>query len=101
MGERANATDATGAHEVARAGSRDERSVTMTRRMMVLTLAVLVAVVAASGAGAPAPIQSELNLITPGSKFIHHAALEGVAEDAEEKWDGPGKGNPEPAEAAR
>src|SRR3989475_12339220 len=85
MGERANATDATGAQHVARAGSRDRRSVTMTRRMMVLTLAVLAAVAAASGAGAQAPIESELNLITPVSKFIHDAALKAFAEDAKEK----------------
>src|SRR5437773_10959463 len=86
MGERANATDATGAQHVARAGSRDRRSVTMTRRMMVLTLAALAAVAAASGAGAQAPIESELNLITPVSKFIHDAALKAFAEYAKEKW---------------
>src|SRR2546428_9121471 len=97
MGERANATDATGAHEVARAGSRDERSVTMTRRMMVLTLAVLVAVVAASGAGAQAPIESELNLITPVSKCIHDAALKAFAEYAKEKGNVAVKVNANPA----
>src|SRR5256885_2667930 len=66
---------------------RDERSVTMTGRMM-LTLAVLVAMAAASGVRAqtPAPIESELNLITPVSKFIHDAALKAFAEYAKEKW---------------
>src|SRR5437762_9658235 len=59
----------------------------MTGRMM-LTLAVLVAMAAASGARAqtPAPIESELNLITPVSKFIHDAALKAFAEYAKEKW---------------
>ena len=59
----------------------------MTRRMM-LTLAVLVAMAAASGVRAqtPAPIESELNLITPVSKFIHDAALKAFAEYAKEKW---------------
>src|SRR5256886_8196539 len=97
MGERANATDATGAQHVARAGSRDKRSVTMTRRMMVLTLAVLAAVAAASGAGAQAPIESELNLITPVSKFIHDAALKAFAEYAKEKWNVAVKVNAIPA----
>src|SRR2546430_12838193 len=97
MGERANATDATGAQQVARAGSRDRRSVTMTRRMMVLTLAVLAAVAAASGAGAQAPIESELNLITPVSKFIHDAALKAFAEYAKEKWNVAVKVNAIPA----
>src|SRR3989449_11672829 len=97
MGERANATDPTGAQHVARAGSRDRRSVTMTRRMMVLTLAVLAAVAAASGAGAQAPIESELNLITPGSKFIHDAALKAFAEYAKEKWNVAAKVNAIPA----
>src|SRR5437762_5054197 len=61
----------------------------MTGRMM-LTLAVLVAMAAASGARAqgPAPIESELNLITPVSKFIHDAALKAFAEYAKEKWNG-------------
>src|SRR6267143_3656419 len=88
MGERANATDATGAHQVARAGSRDERSVTMMRRMMLSALALLVAMAAASGVRAqtPAPIESELHLITPVSKFIHDAALKAFAEYAKEKW---------------
>src|SRR5437879_12617038 len=97
MGERANATDATGAQHVARAGSRDRRSVTVTRRMMVLTLAVLAAVAAASGAGAQAPIESELNLITPVSKFIHDAALKAFAEYAKEKWNVAVKVNAIPA----
>src|SRR5437773_7480878 len=97
MGERANATDATGAQHVARAGSRDRRSVTMTRRMMVLTLAALAAVAAASGAGAQAPIESELNLITPVSKFIHDAALKAFAEYAKEKWNVAVKVNAIPA----
>src|SRR5216110_2861658 len=59
----------------------------MTGRMM-LTLAVLVAMAAASGARAqtPAPIESELNLITPVSKFIHDAALKAFADYAKEKW---------------
>src|SRR3989442_15634546 len=99
MGERANATDATGAQHVARAGSRDKRSVTMTRRMMVLTLAVLAAVAAASGAGAQAPIESELNLITPVPKFIQDAALKAFAESEKEKWHVPGKANPSPPAA--
>src|SRR5881409_2367296 len=97
MGERANATDATGAQHVARAGSRDRRSVTMTRRMMVLTLAALAAVAAASGAGAQAPIESELNLITPVSKFIHDAALKAFADYAKEKWNVTVKVNAIPA----
>src|SRR5881409_379938 len=97
MGERANATDATGAQHVARAGSRDRRSVTMTRRMMVLTLAALAAVAAASGAGAQAPIESELNLIAPVSKFIHDAALRAFADYAKEKWNVTVKVNAVPA----
>src|SRR5438128_2033209 len=88
MGERADATKATGAHEVARAGSRDERGVTMTRRMMLPALALLMAMAAASGVRAqtPAPIESELNLITPVSKFIHDAELKAFAEYGKEKW---------------
>src|SRR5437867_6530103 len=97
MGERANATDATGAQHVARAGSRDRGSVTMTRRMMVLTLAALAAVAAASGAGAQAPIESELNLITPVWKFIHDAALKAFAEYAKERWNVVVKTNAIPA----
>src|SRR5256712_9524199 len=97
MGERANATDATGAQHVARAGSRDRRSVTMTRRMMVLTLAALAAVAAASGAGDQVPIESELNLITPASKFIHDAALKAFAEYAKEKGNVAVKVNANPA----
>ena len=69
----------------------------MTRRMMVLTLAVLAAVAAASGAGAQAPIESELNLITPVSKFIHDAALKAFAEYAKEKWNVAVKVNAIPA----
>src|SRR2546421_11618307 len=93
MGERADATNATGAHEVARAGSRDERGVTMTRRMMLPALALLMAMAAASGVRAqtPAPIESELHLITPVSKFIHDAALKAFAEYAKEKWNVAGK----------
>ena len=69
----------------------------MTRRMMVLTLAALAAVAAASGAGAQAPIESELNLITPVSKFIHDAALKAFAEYAKEKWNVAVKVNAIPA----
>jgi ABC-type Fe3+ transport system substrate-binding protein len=57
----------------------------MMRPMRVLAL-VVVTLLAASGASAQAPIESELNLITPVSKFIHDAALKAFAEYAKEKW---------------
>src|SRR5260370_37209349 len=62
---------------------------------MVRVIAVLVALLASLGPGGfagqssaqgPAPIESELNLITPVSKFIHDAALKAFAEYAKEKW---------------
>jgi len=60
-----------------------ERS--MTRRRLTAML-VTVMLLVANGAGAQAPIESELNLITPVSKFIHDAALKAFAEYAKEKW---------------
>jgi iron(III) transport system substrate-binding protein len=92
-------TDATGARALARAGRREERSATMTRRTMVLALAALLAVAAGGGASAqgPTPIESELNLITPVSKFIHDAALKAFAEYAREKWNTTVKVNAIPA----
>jgi ABC-type Fe3+ transport system substrate-binding protein len=57
----------------------------MTRRMLMAVL-VMVALLATSAATAQAPIESELNLITPVSKFIHDAALKAFAEYAKEKW---------------
>src|SRR2546423_1811415 len=70
----------------------------MTGRM-ILTLAVLVAMAAASGVRAqtPAPIESELNLITPVSKFIHDAALKAFAEYARKGGRWGGRGNRPPA----
>src|SRR5437016_2611447 len=67
-------------------GRPKERS--MTRRRMLSALALLMAMAGGSGVRAqtPAPIESELNLITPGSKFIHDAALKAFAEYAKEKW---------------
>src|SRR5260370_27982101 len=62
---------------------------------MVRVIAVFVALLASLGPGGfagqssaqgPAPIESELNLITPVSKFIHDAALKAFAEYAKEKW---------------
>ena len=62
----------------------------MVRFIAVLAaLAALLApcgFVALSQAQGPAPIESELNLITPVSKFIHDAALKAFADFAKEKW---------------
>jgi len=58
----------------------------------IATLAALAALLVPSGfaglsyAQGPAPIESELNLITPVSKFIHDAALKAFADYAKEKW---------------
>jgi len=68
----------------------------MTRRILIAML-VMVALLAASGATAQAPIESELNLITPVSKFIHDAALKAFAEYAKEKWNVSVKVNAIPA----
>jgi ABC-type Fe3+ transport system substrate-binding protein len=68
----------------------------MTRRILMAML-VVVALLAASGATAQAPIESELNLITPVSKFIHDAALKAFAEYAKEKWNVSVKVNAIPA----
>jgi iron(III) transport system substrate-binding protein len=68
----------------------------MTRRILMAML-VMVALLAASGATAQAPIESELNLITPVSKFIHDAALKAFAEYAKEKWNVSVKVNAIPA----
>ena len=57
----------------------------MTRRMLTAVL-LIVTLLLASSATAQAPIESELNLITPVSKFIHDAALKAFAEYAKEKW---------------
>ena len=55
---------------------------------IVLALFAFVLAWGAWGApGAPQPqIESELNLITPVSKFIHDAALKAFADYAKEKW---------------
>jgi ABC-type Fe3+ transport system substrate-binding protein len=68
----------------------------MTRRMLMAVL-VMVALLATSAATAQAPIESELNLITPVSKFIHDAALKAFAEYAKEKWNVSVKVNAIPA----
>ena len=68
----------------------------MMRRALTMALAA-VAVLAASIASAQAPIESELNLITPVSKFIHDAALKAFAEYAKEKWNVAVKVNAIPA----
>jgi iron(III) transport system substrate-binding protein len=68
----------------------------MTRGILMAML-VMVALLAASGATAQAPIESELNLITPVSKFIHDAALKAFAEYAKEKWNVSVKVNAIPA----
>src|SRR2546430_5558676 len=73
---------------------------------MVRVIAVVVALLALivpvgfpgqSAAQGPAPIESELNLITPVSKFIHDAALKAFAEYAKEKWNVAVKVNAIPA----
>jgi iron(III) transport system substrate-binding protein len=68
----------------------------MTRRMLMAVL-VMVALLATSAATAQAPVESELNLITPVSKFIHDAALKAFAEYAKEKWNVSVKVNAIPA----
>jgi ABC-type Fe3+ transport system substrate-binding protein len=68
----------------------------MTRRVLMAVL-VMVALLAPSAATAQAPIESELNLITPVSKFIHDAALKAFAEYAKEKWNVSVKVNAIPA----
>src|ERR671934_2088092 len=68
----------------------------MMRRALTMALAA-VAVLAASIASAQAPIESELNLITPVSKFIHDAALKAFADYAKEKWNVAVKVNAIPA----
>src|SRR2546421_7898760 len=66
------------------------------RRTLTIAMAA-VALLAASIAGAQAPIESELNLITRVSKFIHDAALKASAEYAKEKWNVAVKVNAIPA----
>ena len=60
------------------------------RRMLVVTLAFAVLWGAWGAPGAPqaqmSTVESELNLITPVSKFIHDAALKAFADYAKEKW---------------
>src|SRR5215813_11659725 len=68
----------------------------MTRRILMAML-TLVTLLIAGGAAAQAPIESELNLITPVSKFIHDAALRAFAEYAKEKWNVTMKVNAIPA----
>ena len=68
----------------------------MMRRTLTLAMAA-VALLAASMASAQAPIESELNFITPVSKFIHDAALKAFAEYAKEKWNVTVKVNAIPA----
>ena len=68
----------------------------MMRRTLTLAMAA-VALLAASMASAQAPIESELNFITPVSKFIHDAALKAFAEYAKEKWNVAVKVNAIPA----
>src|SRR5438034_6293846 len=58
----------------------------MVRVIAVLAALLALIVPAQSSAQGPAPIESELNLITPVSKFIHDAALKAFAEYAKEKW---------------
>src|SRR5438552_3644992 len=58
----------------------------MVRVIAVLAALLALIVPAQSSAQGPAPIESELNLITPVSKFIHDAALKAFAEYAKE-WD--------------
>jgi len=62
-----------------------------------MAILVVMALLVASGATAQAPIESELNLITPVSKFIHDAALKAFAEYAKEKWNVTMKVNAIPA----
>jgi len=64
---------------------------------VVACAVVVLTVLTASGAAAQAPIESELNLITPVSKFIHDAALKAFAEYAKEKWNVTVKVNAIPA----
>src|ERR671934_263545 len=68
----------------------------MMRRTLTMAMAA-VALLVASMAGAQAPIESELNLITPVSKFIHDAALKAFADYAREKWGANVKVNAIPA----
>ena len=59
----------------------------MLRSIVTVALGLLAALGAGSGpVWAQAPIESELNLITPVSKFIHDAALKAFADYAREKW---------------
>src|SRR5258705_7760938 len=67
------------------------------RHVVILALAVLLVVGAGGPALAQAPIESELNLITPVSKFIHDAALKAFADYAKEKWNVTVKVNAIPA----
>jgi len=55
-------------------------------RFALVALTLLLLVAPAGPAVAQAPVESELNLITPVSKFIHDAALKAFAEYAKEKW---------------
>ena len=57
----------------------------MIRMTMGCLLVVLALLAPADPAAAQAPpIEGELNLITPGSKFIHDAALKAFADYAKE-----------------
>src|SRR5262249_8654062 len=71
------------------AGARLDRTVDRGEEISMRRLVVLLAVIvsaASSPAAAQAPIESELNLITPVSKFIHDAPLKAFADYAKEKW---------------
>ena len=52
----------------------------VTRTALALTAVLSALVLTGTPARAQAPIESELNLITPVSKFIHDAALKAFAE---------------------
>jgi iron(III) transport system substrate-binding protein len=70
----------------------------MLRSIVTVALGLLGALGWLGGpAWAQAPIESELNLITPVSKFIHDAALKAFADYAKEKWNVTVKVNAIPA----
>ena len=58
----------------------------MRRTLIAIATLALVAGFGAGAARAQAPIESELNLITPVSKFIHDSALKAFADYAKERW---------------
>ena len=69
----------------------------VTRTALALTAVLSALVLTGTPARAQAPIESELNLITPVSKFIHDAALKAFADYAKEKWNVTVKVNAIPA----